>query len=313
MPSAYAECKGGLMKHRVLLISDMHYTCEKNSAQMKQIDPTVHVSVAAGDAFGHTQREKIDLLRKAILDEHERAPLDGVLVLGDLSIDDYDYRNLPVNYCRRFREEVMDDLPCPSWALAGNHDSYPDEIWQEIFGYGRQFTAEIGGMVFAMADTFSQTPAQGASGSPYTPLDVAFLEQVAECHPNQPLFLCAHHIGLGGESDEARTWVKNHAVCMFRGHTHHDGIGATDENWGNKPLIDIGGYAYNGIRTPEGKWVFSCFDFAWAWGYQMLEWEDGGREALTYHVKPAYRYVAENGVFETRRTVSSVIELPLSS
>ena len=125
--------------HRVLLISDMHYTTEETPAEMKQIDPTVNTSVAAGDAFGHTQKEKIDLLREAILAEHEKAPLDGVLVLGDLSIDDYDYRNLPDHYCRRFREEVMDRLPCPAWALAGNHDSYPDEAWREVFGYGRQF------------------------------------------------------------------------------------------------------------------------------------------------------------------------------
>ena len=296
--------------HRVLLISDMHYTTEETPAEMKQIDPTVNASVAAGDAFGHTQKDKIDLLREAILAEHEKAPLDGVLVLGDLSIDDYDYRNLPDHYCRRFREEVMDRLPCPAWALAGNHDSYPDEAWREVFGYGRQFAVEIGGSVFIMADTFAATPAHGASGSPYTPLDVNFLRGVAERHPDQPLYLCAHHIKESGEGEEAMAWVKaSPTVCMFRGHTHHDGIIATGERWGQKPLIDIGGYAYNGICTPEGRWVFSRFDFAWAWGYQMLEWEDGSDRVLTYHVKPAYRYIAENGIFETPRTISSMIEL----
>ena len=296
--------------HRVLLISDMHYTTEETPAEMKQIDPTVNTSVAAGDAFGHTQREKIDLLREAILAEHEKAPLDGVLVLGDLSIDDYDFRNLPDNYCRRFREEVMDRLPCPAWALAGNHDSYPDEAWREVFGYDRQFAVEIGGSVFIMADTFAATPARGASGSPYMPLDVDFLRGVAERHPDQPLYLCAHHIKESGEGEEAMAWVKaSPTVCMFRGHTHHDGIVATGERWGQKPLIDIGGYAYNGICTPEGKWVFSRFDFAWAWGYQMLEWEDENDRVLTYHVKPAYRYIAENGIFETPRTVSNMIEL----
>ena len=297
------------MKHRVLLISDMHYTTEETPAQMKLIDPTVNVSVAAGDALGHTQKEKIDLLLQAILDEHASAPLDGVLVLGDLSIDDYDYRNLPDNYCRRFREEVMDVLPCPAWALAGNHDSYPDAIWREIFGYGRQFAVELGGAVFIMADTFRDSLAHGASGSPYTPLDVDFLREVAERYTDQPLFLCAHHIGLGGESEAAQAWVAQNAVCMFRGHTHHDGIVATDERWGNKPLIDIGGYAYNGICTPQGKWVFSRFDFAWAWGYQILEWEDGAGTALTYHVKPAYRYIAENGIFHINRTLSSMMTL----
>ncbi len=299
------------MKHRVLLISDMHYTTEETHAELKQKFPTANTSAAAGDALGHTQKEKIDLLREAILDEHEKAPLDGVLVLGDLSVDDYDFRNRPDNYCRRFRDEVMDRLPCPAWALAGNHDSYPDEMWREMFGYGRQFAVEIGGSVFLMADTFRETPAKGASGSPYTSLDTDFLRGVAERYAGKPLYLCAHHIAEGRESEEAMAWVRESAaVCMFRGHTHRDGIIATDERWGHKPLIDIGGYAYNGICTPEKKWVFDRFDFSWAWGYQMLEWEDESETVLTYHVKPAYRYISSNGIFETVRTVSSVIELP---
>lgn len=298
------------MKHRVLLVSDMHYTTEETSEEMKRIDPTVNTSAAAGDAFGHTQREKIALIYEAICAEHAKAPLDGVLVLGDLSVDDYDYRNLPDNYCRRFRAEVIDRLPCPAWALAGNHDSYPEETWREIFGYGRQFAVELGGSVFLMADTFRAIPACGASGAAYTPLDTAFLRECAEKYAGKPLYLCAHHIREGGESEEAMAWAREApVVCMFRGHTHRDGLVAVGEGWGNKPLIDIGGYGYNGMRTPEGKWVFSHFDFAWAWGYQMLEWEDGGNAVRTYHVKPAYRYVASNGVFETPYTVSTVIEM----
>lgn len=298
------------VKHRVLLVSDMHYTTEETPEEMARIDPAVKASVAAGDAFGHTQREKIAMVRDAILTEHEASPLDAVLVLGDLSIDDYDFRNLPDNYCRRFKEEVMDRLPCPAWALAGNHDSYPDEMWREVFGYGRQYALEIGGCVFLMADTFRETPAHGASGSPYTPLDTDFLREMTEKYTGKPLCLCAHHIKEDGESPQTREWIRTApVVCLFRGHTHHNGVIATGEEYGHKPLIDIGGYAYNGIRTPEGKWVFSRFDFSWAWGYQILEWEDEGDRMLTYHVRPAYRYLAENGIFETVRTVSSMMEL----
>jgi len=288
----------------------MHYTTEETHAEMKAIDPNVNTSVAAGDAFGYTQKQKVEKIYEAICAEHEKAPLEAVLVLGDLSIDDYSFRHLPDNYCRRFKEEVMDRLPCPAWAIAGNHDSYPDEMWREVFGYGRQYAVEIGGAVFLMADTFHSYPATGASGSPYTALDAGFLHENIEAHAGKPLFLCAHHIREGGESDEVREIVRaSDTVCMFRGHTHFDGVIATGEDWGHKPLVDIGGYAYNGICTPEKKWVFSRFSFAWAWGYQMLEWEDGGETFLTYHVKPAYCYVAENGVFETVHTVSAVMEL----
>ena len=47
-------------KHRVLLVSDMHYTTEETHDALKLICPTANTSAAAGDALGHTQREKIE-------------------------------------------------------------------------------------------------------------------------------------------------------------------------------------------------------------------------------------------------------------
>ena len=168
------------MKHRILLVSDMHYTTDLSEKELRLTHPESRASLASGPLFGRTQKEKIDLISAAVAEEHAKAPLDAVLVLGDLSIDDYDYRKLPDNYCRRFRDECMRGFPCPSWALAGNHDSYPDDAWREVFGYGRQFSVRIGDRVFVMLDTFRKVPAHDASGAADPPVDTDFLRAELE-------------------------------------------------------------------------------------------------------------------------------------
>ena len=189
---------------RVLLVSDMHYTTEETHDELKRLHPEANASLAAGSAFGYTQHEKVQKVLQAILWEHERSPLDLVLVLGDLSLDDFGFRNLPDNYCRRFLEECMRKCPCPVYALPGNHDSYPERQWREVFGYGRQYAVERGGALFVMLDHFRTCPAAGASGSPYTPADTAFLSEVLAAHPGRPGFLCAHHVQGARRREEYR-------------------------------------------------------------------------------------------------------------
>ena len=79
---------------------------------------------------------------------------------------------------------------------------------------------------------------------------------------------------------------------MFQGHTHINGV-KNIEKLGGLPLVDIGGYAYNGSQADDGTYDFNIFDPAWAWGYQVLEWND--TEAHIYHVKNPRTYVGTNG------------------
>ena len=110
------------LKQRFLLVSDMHYSVEETPEEYKKIYPNARASVASGNAFGKTQRQKIEKIYEDIMEEQRRSPLDAVLVLGDLSIDDYDYRQLPISYCKKFKEDCMDRLPVPSYAIPGNHE-----------------------------------------------------------------------------------------------------------------------------------------------------------------------------------------------
>ena len=53
------------LKQRFLLVSDMHYTTEETAAQLKLTHPKAIASAAAGNAFGKTQREKIETIHTA--------------------------------------------------------------------------------------------------------------------------------------------------------------------------------------------------------------------------------------------------------
>jgi predicted phosphodiesterase len=291
------------LKQRFLLVSDMHYTTEETAAELKLIYPNAKASVAAGNAFGKKQREKIEKVYTDIMEENRRSPLDAVIVLGDLSIDDYDFRNLPFNFCKKFKEDCLDRLPCPSFALPGNHDGYTNELWREVFGYDRQYAVEFGDTVFIMADTFADVPGHGAAGSAHTLLDEDFLKECLEKYKGKRIFLCAHHFNADrtfAESTKALIKSADDIVCLFRGHVHINSIIDLGEDFGGKELIDIGGYGYCG-RKVEDKWEFNIFDFKWAWGYQIIEIYDD--KIKTYHVKTDNRYVATNGVFDVTETV----------
>ena len=304
-----------VLKQRFLLVSDMHYTTEETPAQLKKSYPEAIASAAAGNAFGKTQQEKIQTVCRDIWAEHDRHKLDAVFVLGDLSIDDPPYRKLPWNYCLKFKEDCMEQLPCPAYAIPGNHDSYSDDAWAELFGYGRQYALEIGESVFVLADTFAAFPATGASGSGYSPLDEKFLRKCLDQYRGKRIFLCAHYLDDALEdnqsfTDQSRKLLaeSRDVLCMFRAHTHRNEIIQMGAGFGHKKLIDIGGYGYDG-QLVDGKWDFNVFDFQWAWGYQILEVYDD--HIRTYHVKPAMTYIATNGTFPISETTEGEMTIPL--
>ena len=299
------------LKQRFLLVSDMHYTTEERPDELKEKYPSAIGTLASGDAFGKTQSEKIEKIYSDICAEHDRSPLTAVLVLGDLSVDDYGYRNLPHNYCKRFKNECMDRLPVRAYALPGNHDSYPAPLWQKVFGYGRQYSLEFGETVFIMADTFSDTPASKtdpAGGSPHTKIDEAFLKDCLSRYKNRKIFLCAHHFDIEKTfTEEAKRVIKESTdtVCLFRGHTHVNSVTDMGAEFGNKKLIDIGGYGYCGMNV-NGTWEFNIYDPKWAWGYQIVEIYDD--RIRISHLRTANTYRAANGDFQVPETISDVVE-----
>ena len=289
------------LTYRFLLVSDMHYTTDLSAEELKKMHPESNASAATGHAFGKTQREKVEKVYADIVRENERAPLDAVLVLGDLSIDDYDFRRLPINYCMQFKKDCLDRLPCPYFALPGNHDSYPDSEWRKLFGTDREFVCEIGDAVFVMADTFNSIPASAASGSDITAMNEDFIKAALKKHADKKIFICAHYIQAKSEGDKTMTPAVQRLIkessdvkLLFRGHTHVNNVIDLGEVLGGKKIVDIGGYGYCGMKI-DNRYEFNIFDKKWAWGYQILEiYED---RISTYHVTTDNTYNAVNGTF----------------
>ncbi len=299
-----------MRKTRILLISDIHYTTEQTAKELKEITPVIKGSLANGPILGYTQKERMDFMLECIRREHASNPLDAILIPGDLSIDDYDFRCLPRNYCYGVKQDYLDRFPVPYYVIPGNHDSYPDMLWHKVFGTHRQFSVVINGVLFLMADTYHHTPAWSASGSPYTPLDLAWVKNELEKHPDLPAFLVAHYFNPRAESAEFSAFLaQNPRICgLFMGHTHRFKAPEPSAEYGNKPLFDTGGFSYY-TQPTNGVWDFNVFHPEWRWGYQLLELDD--ESFKSWHVFPAVHYHAHNGDFDMPAEITEAKTYPL--
>lgn len=300
-----------IYKNRIILISDMHYTTDKIGKELQTIYPDAKASPAAGNAFGYTQKEKINCISRDLSEFISGNKVDAVLVLGDLSIDDYNFRNLPENYCLKFKESCMDQLPCPSYAIPGNHDSYPNDIWKTMFGYDRQYSIKIQDAAFIMLDTFDSNPAATAAGSPFTGINLSFLEKELEKYPTEQIFICAHWITPQDYTEELIELLNKNdrIVCLFDAHTHVSQVHRPD-NRIRQYQVNVGGYGYEGEKREDNKWHFDRFDKAWAWGYEVLEWNEA--QAHLYYVKPPRKYTDYTGeIIDYAGTIENELVIPL--
>ena len=298
-----------MIKQRFLLVSDIHYTVEPSCELLKKHCPEVSPDEIQGNSFGITQRQKAERVYLDIMEAHRRHPLDAVFILGDLSSDDYGIKELSVSYCKNFKEEFLDRLPVPSYAIPGNHDSWPNDLWREMMGTDRQIALELGDCAFILADTFPHTPAtKGAN--PAVPPDGEFLRANLEKYKGKRIFICAHYLdrALFTEMTKRLICESGDVVFMYRGHTHANSVIDMGEEYGNVKLFDIGGYASGG-RVLDGIDDPNFFKLETAWGYQILEIHDD--HIKTYHIKPAMRYLATNGVFNVEETVLDDVEYKL--
>ena len=291
-----------MSKTRILLVSDVHYTTEETRQQLREKYPGANGSTANGPILGYTQKERLDFLLECINKEHEKEPLNAILMPGDLSIDDYDFRHLPYNFCERFRDDYMRKFPAPACAGPGNHDSYSNEQWHAMFGHNRQFSVVVGGVLFLMADTYN-APADGASGSPYTHFDIEWAKAEMEIHKDKPVFILAHYLWPNREGEAFAEFLRENPriAAIFVGHSHRAEVIHLDEQHGNKPIYDIGGFSYY-TRPTDGVWDFNMFHAEWRWGYQMLEYDEKGFS--TWHVFPERTYHAHNGEFELAEEIA---------
>ncbi len=196
------------MRKRIIIASDIHY-CQR-------------------DWFGVNSDERMEHFLNALREEYERDPYEMILLLGDYSLDHWQwqekgtYLTIGRSYTQEFVEKYCSRLTVPYYMIAGNHEQYGEEKWREITGCSRQFTVESDGYLFIMLDTFAGNldPTEHHDGV-FTRIDAAYLREQMEAYPNHKIILCSHYFDIAGESDEVKAMVNDERVlCLFCGHTH---------------------------------------------------------------------------------------------
>ena len=273
---------------RVLLISDIHYT--------------------AKDQYGIVSQERMQSMINDIITEHKKQPIDLILILGDLSTDNMGDPNSSAtlygsNYVRRIFEEYLYKLPCPVYALPGNHDSWSNEVWKSITGYDRQYSIEFDDIVFIMLDTYNDTAPHGGGGT-YKGIDYNFLKGELEKFKDKKIILCAHYFHGPSETTQIKELIgnNNNIIGMFCGHTH---VYSEYMSSYGKKIFETGNFSYslNGSTT--------IYNPDSTWGFRDLRLTENG--IVTKSIRPAHTFVFEGETYEHEYTEGTATILSSSN
>lgn len=285
---------------RYLLVSDLHYVGDGTGGRN------------SGDTDrrtyrGATNAQRMQLLCDSIEQEYKLRGLDGILVLGDLSTDDW-YSGcststwLPEQYCYKvytdYLKPLADRLGIDIRVIAGNHDSYYNSWWKTKFGYDRQYTYVDGDNVFIMIDNFGgdvdANDAEGAgNGSEWRETDTAWLKTQLDLYASKKnIFLCSHEFGTCSDALKNLLANYNNVVALFEGHTHHFSGSSLFGKTG-LPLFNTGNFSY-GVYDHEysgdfGKLCDGCgTDYNCLWGFQIIE--TSASNVTSYRVDVPHEY-----------------------
>lgn len=279
---------------RVLLISDIHYT--------------------ADDRYGVSAQKRMQSMINDIITEHKKQPIDLILILGDLSTDNMGAPNSSAtlygsNYVKRLFNEYLYKLPCPVYALPGNHDSWSNEVWKSITGYDRQYSIEFDDMIFIMLDTFNDTALNGA-GATYKGIDYNFLKGELEKFKDKKIFLCAHYFYGPDETTELKNLISNNQdiIGMFCGHTHN--YSEYHSSYG-KRIYETGNYSCSlGYDSTKGYYV-PVYKPEGTWGFREIKSTENG--IITKSIRPAHTFVFEEETYEHEYTEGTATILSSSN
>ncbi|MBP3411969.1 MAG: metallophosphoesterase, partial [Oscillospiraceae bacterium] len=229
---------------RVILTSDIHY--------------------CTSAYYGVAGKDRLQLWVDSINAEHEREPLDLIIIAGDMSLDHfYSNGNIAgsymgtnkVSYTEKFVKEYVSQLPTgvPRFFLPGNHEQYSDAQWKSITGNNRQCSYRTEGNLFLMLDNFNAYLEPNATANAvYTPSDMDFIQSEMAKYPDDKVWLIAHYFEGGAESEAFKRLVQENDRIMglFGGHDHMGDVKNTT-TWGTKPYSMCGTFARSGTMTAE--------------------------------------------------------------
>lgn len=291
--------------HRVMVISDIHYYTTANIRD---------------DNLGITRAQKRELLTSQIRKELDGRGLDAILVLGDLATDNWtvgldDAKNESERYTKNtyYAKALYDECfrqfegELGIFVLAGNHDSFLNDKWREMFGTDRQYSFRIGNMAFIMLDTFGSAGSlKKSEGTDYVGINRTWLAGEMAKYRDCRVILCAHYFANMDELKALSTQYSN-IIGFFHGHTHL--YEAVDVGNGTMCIND-GGFSYAAFASETGVWDFSFLDPRSAWGYSIVEWTADDSVCVSYRTAIAMNYQASNMTYtvaEERKTADIIL------
>ncbi len=279
--------------YRVMILSDTHYYTTSNIKE---------------DNLGISRAKKKEFLMGQIRKEIDGRGLDAILVLGDLATDNWtvgleDAKSDAEMYTKNtyYAKTLYDDCFKPFenelgiYVLAGNHDSFLNEKWKEMFGTDRQFSFKIGNMAFIMLDTFSNQGSNSkGNGTSYVGIDKTWLASEMAKYRDCKVIVCSHYFGSMKELKELSDRYSN-IIGFFHGHTHLYEV--VDVGNGTKCIND-GGFSYTAFTSESGDWNFEYLDPRSAWGYCIVEWSEDNSRCVSYRTSLAITYEATNMTYK---------------
>lgn len=274
---------------RVLVMSDIHY-CRDGW-------------------YGVSQGVKRERLCADLENEYANAPYDALLLLGDYSLDFWvwdtkgTYLTQGVSNTQLFKEQCLPRMAPEGVAvrmIAGNHEQYGEQKWENITGHKRRDHLVCGPILFVMLDTFGGDldPTEHSDGT-YIGADVEDITTLMAQHPDKYVVLCAHWFDAEKESAAFRRLLceESRILCLLCGHDHVSRVTDNGAEWGNKPILHAGNYSYSGEKN-----AVRCLN-----GYREVCIGEAG--ITSKYIVPPHTYTVEDVTFTTEYAEQDRIEI----
>ncbi|MEQ8799642.1 MAG: metallophosphoesterase [Salinisphaeraceae bacterium] len=181
----------------------------------------LHLLADPAEALGGCHNQAA--LDAVLMDVRQRYPApDGMILTGDLVHDE-----TPAGYQRLARQFA--GLPCPVWAIPGNHDD-PAAMKRHLTGIGLRGPASIGAWQLHLLDSRIAGSPAGRLGQPR----MAALLDALDRSPDTPALVACHHPAgpVGAEWLDAMRLADGDALlsalaarpqvrALIGGHVHH--------------------------------------------------------------------------------------------
>lgn len=202
--------------------------------------------------YGVSNADRMQHWVNCVKAEHEKHPIDLLLLLGDFSLDHWMYggqwlkhqKSGTGEFFRTYLSQI-DDIPYA--AVSGNHEQFSAQKWTEITGCETETAVVIGNTVFLLLDTFcgDLDPDHDHDGV-YVPQDAEKLTAILQKYDGKDIYLASHWFHPDKETDAfCQLVARTDAIKgLFVGHSHHCTVLECPDRFGLKKIAQTGNFSY---------------------------------------------------------------------